>query len=56
LKRASVVSGSYRYWSEKKRGLDLEGMLADIGNAPDRSIILLHACAHNPTGLHIIVY
>jgi len=25
-------------------------MLEDIGNAPDKSVILLHACAHNPTG------
>lgn len=25
-------------------------MLEDIENAPDKSIILLHACAHNPTG------
>ena len=28
----------------------MDGLLADIQNAPDGSIILLHACAHNPTG------
>ena len=32
-------------------GLDLEGMLEDIKNAPDGSVILLHGCAHNPTGV-----
>lgn len=41
---------TYRYWSEKTRGLDLEGMLEDLRNAPERSVVILHACAHNPTG------
>nr|XP_022911379.1 aspartate aminotransferase, cytoplasmic-like [Onthophagus taurus] len=41
---------TYRYWCEKKRGLDLEGMLQDLRNAPERSVVILHACAHNPTG------
>jgi aspartate/tyrosine/aromatic aminotransferase len=31
--------------------LDLAGMLEDIRAAPKRSLILLHACAHNPTGV-----
>ncbi|XP_048843829.1 aspartate aminotransferase, cytoplasmic [Brienomyrus brachyistius] len=41
---------TYRYWEPEKRGLALAGFLADLENAPERSIILLHACAHNPTG------
>jgi len=32
-------------------GLDLKGMLEDLNNAPNGSIILLHMCAHNPTGV-----
>mmetsp|Transcript_22699 Transcript_22699/g.33920 ORF Transcript_22699/g.33920 Transcript_22699/m.33920 type:complete len:450 (-) Transcript_22699:77-1426(-) len=40
----------YRYYSRKTNGLDLSGMVEDIKNAPNGSIILLHACAHNPTG------
>ena len=35
----------------QQRGLNIEGMLADLQAAPDRSVILLHACAHNPTGV-----
>jgi len=31
--------------------LDIEGMLADLQTAPEGSVILLHACAHNPTGV-----
>jgi len=41
----------YRYWDEAKLGLDLAGMLADLAAAPDGSAVLLHACAHNPTGV-----
>ncbi|MCJ1278581.1 aspartate transaminase aat1 [Puttea exsequens] len=41
----------YRYYNKDTIGLDFEGMLADIKAAPDGSIILLHACAHNPTGI-----
>lgn len=27
------------------------GLLEDLGSAPSGAIILLHACAHNPTGV-----
>lgn len=40
----------YRYYDGATNRLALSGMLEDIGNAPTGSIILLHACAHNPTG------
>ncbi|KAL9650461.1 hypothetical protein ABK040_004685 [Willaertia magna] len=42
---------SYRYFDKKTSGMDVEGCLEDIRNAPEKSIILLHACAHNPTGV-----
>lgn len=41
----------YAYYDKNTVGLDLEGMLRDIQAAPSKSIILLHACAHNPTGV-----
>ncbi|XP_032691060.1 aspartate aminotransferase, cytoplasmic isoform X2 [Odontomachus brunneus] len=40
----------YTYWDEKTRSIDLEGMLDDLRNAPENAVIILHACAHNPTG------
>lgn len=43
--------GEYRYYDKNTIGLDFEGMLADINNAPCSSFFLLHACAHNPTGV-----
>ena len=42
---------TYPYFSKETKGLDFEGMKAAIRAAPDRSVILLHACAHNPTGV-----
>lgn len=41
----------YPYFSKSTKGLDFEGMKSAIQNAPERSVILLHACAHNPTGV-----
>ncbi|KAG5648036.1 hypothetical protein DXG03_007071 [Asterophora parasitica] len=41
----------YRYFDKKTVGLDFEGLKADLRAAPEQSIVLLHACAHNPTGI-----
>jgi aspartate aminotransferase len=41
----------YKYFDKGTVGLDFEGMKADIKAAPEGSIVLLHACAHNPTGV-----
>jgi aspartate aminotransferase len=42
---------TYRYYEPKSRGLDFTGMKADIAAAPEGSVMLFHACAHNPTGV-----
>ncbi|ABN68070.2 aspartate aminotransferase [Scheffersomyces stipitis CBS 6054] len=42
---------SYPYWDNDTKSLDLKGFLSTIRTAPAGSIFLLHACAHNPTGL-----
>ncbi|KAH6917333.1 aspartate aminotransferase [Coprinopsis sp. MPI-PUGE-AT-0042] len=41
----------YRYFDKSTVGLDFEGLKADLLAAPEGSIVLLHACAHNPTGV-----
>ncbi|CAH2322983.1 aspartate aminotransferase, cytoplasmic [Pelobates cultripes] len=41
---------AYHYWDAANRGLDLQGFLQHLENAPEYSIFVLHACAHNPTG------
>ena len=41
----------YRYFDKKTKGLDINGMLEDLAQATPGSIVLLHTCAHNPTGV-----
>ena len=40
----------YRYYDSSTNRLDYNGLIQDLKDAPDGSVILLHACAHNPTG------
>jgi aspartate aminotransferase len=51
LKTCGIPSKPYRYLDRASQTLDFDGMLADINAAAPRSVFLLHACAHNPTGI-----
>lgn len=42
---------TYPYFSKQTKGLDFDGMISALQQAPERSVVLLHACAHNPTGV-----
>ncbi|GAB3375230.1 amino acid aminotransferase [Azotobacter armeniacus] len=44
---------NYRYYDAASHGLSRAGMLEDIKALPARSIVLLHACCHNPTGVDL---
>ncbi|XP_047176989.1 aspartate aminotransferase, mitochondrial [Vigna umbellata] len=48
---AGVSMKTFRYYHPESKGLDFEGLMNDMKNAPDGSFFLLHACAHNPTGV-----
>lgn len=48
---ARVPWSEYRYYDPKTVGLDFDGMISDIKAAPEGSFVLLHGCAHNPTGI-----
>jgi len=41
----------YPYYDPRTIGLDFSGFVATLQSAPERSVFLLHACAHNPTGV-----
>ena len=41
----------HRYFDKKTKGLDFAGMIADLKAATPGSCVLLHTCAHNPTGV-----
>ena len=42
----------YSYWSAKTKQLDFEAMIGKLATeASPGDVVLLHACAHNPTGV-----
>ena len=48
---AGFAVNTYAYFDAATRGLDFDGMLASLQQIPHGSIIVLHACCHNPTGV-----
>jgi aromatic-amino-acid transaminase len=40
----------YRYFDEATRGVDFDGMIADLSTVAEGDVVLLHGCCHNPTG------
>lgn len=44
---------NYRYYDATNNGVNLPGMLEDLRNLPVASIVVLHACCHNPTGVDL---
>jgi aromatic-amino-acid transaminase len=47
---AGFVVNNYAYYDAATHGVDFDGMLAALKAMPRSSIVLLHACCHNPTG------
>jgi aromatic-amino-acid transaminase len=43
----------YPYYDAETRGLDFNGMLETLKRLPARSVVVLHACCHNPTGVDL---
>jgi aromatic-amino-acid transaminase len=41
---------TYPYYDAAKRGINFDGMLTALGTAPAGTVVVLHACCHNPTG------
>jgi aromatic-amino-acid transaminase len=53
LKYLGVEVVNYRYFDEETRGVDFDGMIADLKTATKDDVILLHGCCHNPTGANL---
>jgi len=51
FKFAGFNVGGYTYYDPSTCGLNFSGAMEDIKNIPEGSVIMLHACAHNPTGV-----
>lgn len=44
---------NYAYYDAATRSIDFAGMLADLNAASAGTVVVLHACCHNPTGYDI---
>ena len=53
FENAGFSVGQYPYYDAAKKGIDFDGMLAALDAAPAGTIVVLHACCHNPTGYDI---
>ena len=51
--QAGFVVESHPYYDAEKRGVNFDGMLAALNAAAEGTIVVLHACCHNPTGYDI---
>jgi len=47
--------GTYAYYDAATRGVDFEGMLSSLRASPAGTVVVLHACCHNPTGADLDV-
>jgi aromatic-amino-acid transaminase len=50
---AGVTVNTYPYYDASTGGLKFDAMLAALQTLPPRSVVLLHACCHNPTGVDL---
>lgn len=50
---AGFAVKEYPYYAAETHGLDFEGMCAALDRLPVNTIVLLHACCHNPTGVDL---
>lgn len=50
---AGFAVSAYTYYDAKSHGVDFGGMIKSLQGMPERTIVLLHACCHNPTGLDL---
>lgn len=48
---AGVETKNYRYYNPDTCGFDAAGAMDDLNKLPEGSVVLFHACAHNPTGV-----
>jgi aromatic-amino-acid transaminase len=50
---AGLAVNTYPYYDAASGGLKFDAMLATLRGVPSKSIVLLHACCHNPTGVDL---
>jgi aspartate aminotransferase len=53
LQYVGIEMVPYRYFDDETRGVDFDGMIADLKTAKAGDVVLLHGCCHNPTGANL---
>ena len=53
FENAGFAVNVYPYYDAATRGLDFAGMMGALDRVPAGSIVVLHACCHNPTGVDL---
>lgn len=53
FKQSGLEVKSYRHYDPKTCNFDDAGCYEDLKNLPERSMVLFHACAQNPTGVDL---
>lgn len=51
FERAGFTVDTYPYYDAASHGLNFTGMLQNLQELPPQTIVLFHACCHNPTGV-----
>ncbi len=52
---AGFVVNNYPYYEAASHGVKFEAMMAYFATLPAQSVVVLHACCHNPTGVDLTV-
>ena len=52
---AGLTVNTYPYYDASTGGLNFDAMLAALNKLPAKSVVLLHACCHNPTGVDLSI-
>ncbi len=55
FENAGYRVNTYPYYDPKTREVNFAGMIAALEKIPSNSILILHACCHNPTGVDLSV-
>lgn len=50
FQKANFQIEYYPYFSQERRGFDLEKTISTLKKLPEKTVLLLHGCCHNPTG------
>jgi aromatic-amino-acid transaminase len=53
IKYLGMKMAEYRYFDAATRGIDFDGLKADLGQVAKGDVVLLHGCCHNPTGANL---